>query len=145
MTITLPITPQDPERYVAFRLEGDANQACALCDQVTGHLLQIEVGHEPDQPPGVLAVCGRCVLEALAIAFGRAHVQHGGEVADLEVPPPAPGSAGRCGPILTPVDASRAAASDASHCQCGHELKPDGDGCTDPANCRCLERGCIPF
>jgi hypothetical protein len=67
---------------------------CASCDAPidadTGISLIVEVGaHRHPQRPTLTipGICGGCVSEAFALFFGRRHVQRGGVVEDLQLPP----------------------------------------------------------
>jgi hypothetical protein len=64
---------------------------CATCDRTdTPALIAIiatVVGGEHDGRRLETAICADCLAEALAIHFGRRHVQDGGDVDDLVIPP----------------------------------------------------------
>lgn len=65
----------------------DADLCCALCGGEGSIVLDVQGGAAHFD--GI--ICGDCLAEALALAFGRKHVRDGGNVADLAIPAAASG------------------------------------------------------
>jgi hypothetical protein len=65
--------------------------SCTGCRTKGGGLLELTVrgAVEGDRDAaGAIDLCGNCLAEGLAILLGRRHVQAGGSIEDLRVPPP---------------------------------------------------------
>lgn len=77
-----------------LELDDPTGDRCATCrapvHQEARLAVRVKVrtrGRQLDVP----AVCGNCLTEALALFFGRRHVQQGGNASDLQlVDPPEP-------------------------------------------------------
>lgn len=73
-----------------LQLEDDASlETCATCNATSPIGVTVETGGRRLRT----AMCATCITEALAIFWGRRHVQAGGDVADLKVTPEAPSDA----------------------------------------------------
>jgi hypothetical protein len=75
-----------PTGSIAMR---DAGQGeCSSCGRHVDTTAQVYV-HMGERELSIPRVCGGCLAEGLAIVFGRNHLEAGGRIGELTVPPPA--------------------------------------------------------
>jgi hypothetical protein len=74
-----------PTGSIVFRDAGAGR--CSSCARHVDTTAEVFV-HHGERELSIPHVCGSCVAQGMAIVFGRNHLEAGGRIGDLEVPPP---------------------------------------------------------